>query len=64
MTLEWVLFTFVISLFVCAIVIASLVKCYHCKKLNVVKEIRASDKKIIDLLNEMYKRYEDFLKNK
>ena len=64
MTLEWVLFTFVLSLLVCTIVIASLVKCYYCNKLKAEESIRVSDKKIVDLLNKINERYDELLKSK
>ena len=54
MTKEWLLFTLICAITICSIVIASLVKCYYCKKLKQEKELKCSDKRIVDLLKEIY----------
>lgn len=55
MTYVWVLFALVCAIMICTIVIASLVKCYYSKKLEVEKEIRKSDEEIVSLLKKLMK---------
>lgn len=56
MSWEWVVFSLIAAVMICIIVIASLVKCYYCKKLRTEENIRKSDKEIADLLKEMGER--------
>ncbi len=57
MTWEWIIFSLIMAVMICVIVIASLVKCYYCKKLKTEENIRKSDKEISDLLKEIDERY-------
>lgn len=59
MTWEWIIFSLIMAVMICVIVIASLVKCYYCTKLRVEENTRKSDKEISDLLKEIDERYKN-----
>lgn len=57
MDMYWVLFSLIAASMVCVIVVASMIKCYYCKKLKMEVEKINKDKEITDLLKNIEARY-------
>lgn len=54
---DWIIFSLIIALTICVIVVASLIKCYFCKKLKVEENKRKNDEDIVLLLKDIDARY-------